>query len=174
MAKRPESTSHRLTHTGRLNGYLTGADQDLNIFSLASTDLTNISNFVINTPTGASVVINISGTSVTLGNFGYSLNGQSLSAAADKLLFNAYQANSLTHFSLGGTLLAPNATVDFNNGTFTGTLIANNLNDGNGSFATAAAFSGNIPVASVNNAIPEPSVSCLLLAAAALLRRNRV
>ena len=153
---------------------LSGSESDINVFSISATDLNGLSNFIISAPSGSAVIVNISGGSVTFGNHGYAFNGGSLAANASNLLFNAFEATSVVHSSLGGTLLAPNATVDFNSGTFTGTLIANRLNDGGGSFAYAAAFSGDIGGAPSTAFVPEPAtLGPTILAGALCLRRNR-
>ncbi|ODU01961.1 MAG: hypothetical protein ABS79_01025 [Planctomycetes bacterium SCN 63-9] len=104
------------------------------------------------------IVINVSGTNVSMTNFGISLSG----VDQTHVLFNFYEATTLTLTNMGfpGSILAPHATVVGNSGQVNGTLIANSLS---GTIETHSyAFSGNLPGISP---VPEPSTFALVATA---------
>lgn len=121
----------------------------------------------INAPKGATVVVNVSGAATSMESMGITLKG------VDKqhVLYNFSEATSLTISSIGvqGTILAPLATVKFNNGNIDGTLIVNNLS-GTGESHNFL-FQGNLPSAPVPDPVPTnlgpvvPEPSSLALAA---------
>ncbi len=113
---------------------LTGSGAERNVFEVSAADLAAASNVTISVPSGASALINIRGTSGSIKNKGFNLQGIS----AERLLWNAPDLVSVEIASVAfpGSLLAPRADVVFNNGNFRGTLVAFSLN-GSGSFSFA-------------------------------------
>jgi choice-of-anchor A domain-containing protein len=112
--------------TGTISNYygnltLTGHGT-INVFDLTAAQLATAASLTINVPNGATVLVNVSGTTATLKNFGINLNG----ADAGGVLFNFTQATTVTLSGIGfrGSILAPHATVNFNNGNLTGVLVA--------------------------------------------------
>jgi choice-of-anchor A domain-containing protein len=104
---------------------LTGTNSTIDIFNLTASQLGGIYSVSINAPAGATVLINVSGTTVNLQNLGISIQGTS---KAD-VLWNFYQAKTvnISGVSVQGSILAPLAQVNFNNGSIYGTLVAYNL-----------------------------------------------
>lgn len=109
----------------------------------------------IDAPAGATVVVNVSGTSTSMQSMGIALSG-----GVDKnhILYNFYQANDLTLNSIGvlGTILAPKANVNFAGGNIDGTMIAKNLSGVGESHWYQ--FQGQLPPLVP---IPEPSTVAL-------------
>jgi choice-of-anchor A domain-containing protein len=107
----------------------------------------------ITVPTGSTVVVNVDGTSDSMTSMGISLNG----VDNQHVLYNFSQATSLTVNQIGieGTILAPNAAVNFINGQINGSLIAQSI-AGQGE-SHQHLFIGNLPT----NPIPEPSTFVL-------------
>jgi choice-of-anchor A domain-containing protein len=109
----------------------------------------------IDAPAGATVVVNVSGATDSMTSMGISLTG-----GVDKqhVLYNYYQASSLTINSIGvlGTILAPNASVNFAGGNIDGTMIAKNLSGSGESHWYP--FQGSLPPLTP---IPEPSTIAL-------------
>lgn len=120
---------------------LTGADTTRNVFSLSGTDLSNANTLNINVPANSTVVINVSGTQVSMSNFGIFLSG----ATKSNIVFNMPSANSLNISGIGiqGSILAPLADVNFSSGQFNGSLVSQSV-VGNGQF-NHATFQGCIP-----------------------------
>ncbi len=102
---------------------LQGTDSGTNVFHLDASQWTG--EIAFDLPTGAQAIVNISGTSAHIPSAGFFLNGM----AADDIVFNFYEAESLTANGVGlyGHILAPNAHVGFNNGQHNGTLIADSF-----------------------------------------------
>ncbi|MCB1057370.1 MAG: choice-of-anchor A family protein, partial [Acidobacteria bacterium] len=100
---------------------LDGSDADLNVFDLGGADLSAANTLNINAPSGSTVVVNIDGATNRMQYFGISVNG------TDKthVLYNFFETTSLTLQGIGiqGSVLAPYAHIDFNNGNIDGTLI---------------------------------------------------
>ena len=132
------------TPNGRVNPqtwgglYLQGTDPDLNIFTFDGTNIegTGLTLGTINTldiqvPDGSTVLINVLGQDLSFGNYGIFLNGQETTQEQNKLIFwnfpNALNINS-NNISIKGSLLAPYATANMNNGNIRGNLILLNLN----------------------------------------------
>ncbi len=107
---------------------LTGASSGVNVFDITAAQLQGASTVTINAPTGSQVLINVSGTSVSLSNMGF--NGTF--ASDTDTLFNFYQATTVTMSGIGlnGSVLAPEAAVNFNNGQLNGELIAASFSGG--------------------------------------------
>ncbi|MEH1982220.1 MAG: choice-of-anchor A family protein [Nostoc sp.] len=120
---------------------LTGTNSQLDIFNLDASTLSSANNFTINSVTGSTVVVNVSGTSVSLQNFGFNIEG------TDKqhILFNFYQATSITDSNVGveGSILAPLANFAFNGGNVEGNVIVNSLTGVGESHNYL--FQGNLP-----------------------------
>src|SRR5713226_5270016 len=104
---------------------LTGSDPNLNVFALPGSALAVASSLTVNVPSGSSVIVNIDGVNDQMQNFGFFLNGTD----AGHIVYNFYQANQLMTGSIGvqGSILAPLATYDFEQGNVIGTVVADNL-----------------------------------------------
>ena len=104
---------------------LTGTDRTLNVFSLTASELASATSVGITAPSGSVVLVNVSGTTVTAGNFGFTLSG----IDETTLLWNLSDATSASLSSVGweGSFLAPFADVTFDNGNFDGNLVAASL-----------------------------------------------
>ena len=76
---------------------LTGTNSSIDIFDLSASQLQNVWSVSINAPAGATVLVNVSGTSVTMQYFGMSVNGTDHT----HVLFNLYQATSFTMQGIG-------------------------------------------------------------------------
>jgi choice-of-anchor A domain-containing protein len=159
---------------GTLN--LTGTSNTLNVFDVNGSDLSSAYGINITAPPGSTVLVNVSGTSDAWGG-GVSINGVS----ENDVIYNFYQATSLNIAGVGidGSLLAPSATVAFNNGHIDGSLIAGNLT-GNGQInysdtMTDDLFSGAL----ASFTVPEPAQTVTLafgifaLTGLILLRRKK-
>jgi len=156
---------------------LTGTSNTLNIFNVTQAQIDSTNNVVINAPAGSTVVVNIAGTNDTWGG-GITLNGVSES----DVIYNFYQASNLTisGIAVDGSVMAPNAAINFVSGTMNGTVIAGSLS-GNGqiNFANSISnndlFAGNLSLLLV----PEPAQATTLalgvffLAGLLLYKRNK-
>ncbi|WP_245768668.1 immunoglobulin-like domain-containing protein [Stigmatella aurantiaca] len=104
---------------------LTGSSQDVNVFSVNASDLSSTVLLSIDAPSGSLAVLNIHGTSAKLAG------GHVFSGGIDQqgVLFNFVDATSINAqgYGLWGTLLAPNAHVNFTNGSFDGGIYAKSL-----------------------------------------------
>ncbi|WP_028312218.1 choice-of-anchor A family protein [Derxia gummosa] len=140
------------------------------------------SGFSIFAPAGATVVINVAGSSLSMPNTGFSSAG---GITLDHVLFNLYEATSLTfQGSAHGSFLAPLADVTAGWGGFNGTLIANSLS-GAGGAASGLEFHvrdfGSGPntlfsgggLRDVTAAVPEPSSLALMVAGVGALGAQR-
>lgn len=119
-----QSTNGTITKQwGSIN--LTGTNATQNVFNLTAADFQNCWGLWVNVPKGSTVLINVSGSAVTMQYFGIQLNG----VDASKVLFNFNQAKNVTFNGIGveGSVLAPNAAVNFNNGNIRGNLIASSF-----------------------------------------------
>jgi len=154
--------------------YLNTNASGLSVFNITAVAANNFSLTV--TQPGAVVLINVSGTSASFQNMGFSFSG----IDASHVLFNFVDATSLTMNGVGflGSILAPKADVTFNNGNMTGTLIAKSLMGG-GEFHLAT-FQGTLldPPKPAQAAVPEPSSWTTMIlgfgvAGFALRRRRR-
>ena len=157
---------------------LVGTNPELNVFSVTGDMLSHAWGMTIDVPAGATVLVNISGTS---NNFQYmgvgfsDVNGDHTgSTTKQKVVYNFYESRSLTvsGISVQGSVLAPLADLSFSNGNIEGTVIANNLN-GNGE-AHNYPFTGSLPGLALV-AVPEPSAAALATTLPLLiaLRRRR-
>lgn len=129
---------------------LTGTDSTLNIFAVDGDHLSTANTVRINVPAGATALINISKHAVNFQNLGIFINDNNndVPPGQEKVLFNFYQATSLNVNGVGvkGSILAPYAQVNFNNGHINGLFVAKMLNNGYGE-AHHFPFSGCLPVA---------------------------
>jgi choice-of-anchor A domain-containing protein len=128
---------------------LTGTDLTLNVFEVAGSKLTTATALRITVPEGSSVLVNVTGSSVVMQNFAFTLTG----VGSDRVMLNLPQASHLVgqNITVFGTVLAPRASVQINNGGVRGTLVAKSL-QGNGQ-ATYGPFSGCLP-------LPGPETFC--------------
>ena len=105
--------------------FFTGTDPAVNVFQVSASDLASAWTLFINAPAGSLVIINVSGPTGSL------RGGHVFSGGIDQrgVLFNFATATSFTAegYGLWGTLLAPNADVTFNNGSFDGGIYAKSL-----------------------------------------------
>lgn len=183
LAQQAQTAGTAGTVSGTSNLTLTGTSSGVNYFNLTAAQLSALSSgslTIDNTVAGATDIISVTGSSVTVGapgNFGFTYQG---TASASSTLFDFSQATSLTIANaFDASILAPTATVSFTNGNLTGVLVAGNLTSTpfqDGEFH-AAAFTGSLPSASPAPG-PQfgssPLVGLLLVAALALgLRRRR-
>ncbi len=122
---------------------LTGTDPDLNVFTVPASALSAASSLSITAPAGSSVVVSFTGTSAVGQYMGFSLSG----VTRDHVLYNFPEATSLILQGVGveGSVLAPFADVQFNNGQINGTLVSRTL-QGNGQ-SNDGLFGGCLPAA---------------------------
>jgi choice-of-anchor A domain-containing protein len=123
-----------LASNGTVSGALTltGTNATLNVFNITAAQL-NTTQVNVNFPAGSSVVVNVSGTSVSWVNGSVCLNGQcSDSTQADYVLWNFYQATSvyMTGIAIEGSILAPLATLKGDGGHIAGQVIVQYLTGG--------------------------------------------
>ena len=134
----------------------TGSDA-VNYFSLAGADLNNASNINFNVGNNIAI-INVSGTADDFTTLGFA----GTSGIQSNILWNFYEASNVTlNTSVKGSILAPNAHVDFNSAHVDGTIIADSLT-GTGQFHQYK-FDHDIPV------VPEPVSSTLFIIGGAAL-----
>jgi len=111
------------TITWQYNQYtLTGSNANLNIFNISGPNLAQATSVTINVPAGSTALVNVSGTNISLHNFGMTVNGTN----RQNLLFNFAPATSLnlSGIAVEGSVLAPSALVSVSNGQVNGNLIA--------------------------------------------------
>lgn len=113
--------------------YLTGlstslsqmsATSDLQVFNIDGGAISyDTFSFLDNEPTDATLVFNISGTVVDMGNFGM----PNFYESWENVLFNFYEAEALNLYSIGiyGSILAPFADISTGYGNICGTVVAN-------------------------------------------------
>jgi choice-of-anchor A domain-containing protein len=154
--------------------YFTGINAGLNVFNLDGSQMNSLNHFHINVPTGSTILINVTGTTVATSYGGYELNGHSLAdtgfAGNSNILWNFKDATSLDLHSIGGSIFAPKANVTSNYNAVNGQIIAKTFT-GTGQ-TNYHPFTGNLPGG--NAPVPEPA-SMLVLGGgvAALLRRRK-
>jgi choice-of-anchor A domain-containing protein len=140
--------------------YITGDNSNLlQIFNIDGSRLSNANtfNFLNNStdiPDNATLVFNVSGTSDSMQNFGMDTFKTLLGNSSDNVLFNFFEATSLTLGSIGikGSILAPLADVIANYGHMDGTIIAASW--------TGGLELHNVPFES-STPVPEPNTMVL-------------
>ena len=102
---------------------LTGTKAGLNVFKLKASDLWNANTVYIKAPAGSTVLVNVSGAEARMQYLGMSLSG---GVKPENVVFNFADATKVTLQGIGfqGSVMAPKATVQFDNGNLEGTLIA--------------------------------------------------
>jgi choice-of-anchor A domain-containing protein len=110
------------------NLILGGTDPTLDVFAVSTAQLAGATGLYLSAPAGASVLVNVTGTSGRMQSFGMTVSG----ADRQHVLFNFATATSLTlaGISVEGSVLAPGAEVTFSNGNLNGTLVARSLTGG--------------------------------------------
>jgi choice-of-anchor A domain-containing protein len=110
---------------------LCGKHPELDVFTVTPQQLANAKSIKIIVPFGSTVLINVLGTEASIKDLGLSLRGTD----ASHILWNFPEANELNVSGVGlkGSVLAPAAHLDFNNGQITGTVISRSM-AGNGQF----------------------------------------
>jgi choice-of-anchor A domain-containing protein len=116
---------HALPTTGETkinygNIFLIGNEPGLNVFDVEAADLEATTFLSIDIPTGAQAVVNVRGSAAVMDFMGISLN----SADPSDVLYNFPEATTLRMEGVAvlGTVLAPFAETEFDNGAFFGTL----------------------------------------------------
>lgn len=110
---------------------LTGSSHGMNVFDVNARDISRAVSLTIDVPYGADVLINVAGSDPHFGNFAIFPTDLDPS----RVLFNAPDATAIQieAFAFTGSLLAPWASIDFDNGQFNGSLWAGeHLGDGYG------------------------------------------
>jgi choice-of-anchor A domain-containing protein len=104
---------------------LRGTDARRNVFRVHADTLATTGLLVLDAPASSTVVIDVVGRSVRLESCGFDLGGH----PASKILFNASGAVSLRMAAIGlpGSVLAPSASVDFDDGHMDGTLMVSSF-----------------------------------------------
>jgi hypothetical protein len=130
---------------------LAGTDAQLDVFRLPAATLSAAHSVTIRVPAAATVLVNVSGSSVSVQSLGFTLVG----ASADHVLFNLPQATTLTLAAVGvpGSVLAPQAAISFNNGHFLGTLVGASL-QGSGEADLPAGQANSAPFAGCLTVLP--------------------
>jgi len=156
-----QSTNGTINPTGARGLTLTGTSSTLNVFNLTAEQFASANGrgLDIVSPVGSTVLINVAGTSPSLANFQMYVNGSAseTNPQINNILFNFSQATTLTdsNVSIYGSVLAPNADLNFGYNHINGTLVGKSLK-GNIQ-ANNYPFKGNLPPA-----VPEPSSIVLL------------
>jgi choice-of-anchor A domain-containing protein len=135
----------------------------LQVFDISGSDLSSANTFsFLNDTTmisdDATLIFNISGTSVEMGNFDMAAFMNLLGESWDNVLFNFYEAETLNLYNIGiyGSILAPLADITAGYGQINGTVIANSWT---GTMqVNNKPFDGDMPPAPV----PEPATILLL------------
>ncbi|MCC5650841.1 choice-of-anchor A family protein [Nostoc sp. XA013] len=120
---------------------LSGSGTAFNVFNLAGSSVSKTNYFEIEGDANSTIVVNISGKDVSLQNFGFNIIGTD----KQKVIYNFYEATDLTASSIGiqGSIFAPLANFNFNNGEVNGNLVVASLK-GNGESHNHL-FNGNLP-----------------------------
>jgi choice-of-anchor A domain-containing protein len=106
--------------------FLEGTDPKLNVFELDGSTFETTRYFSISAPATSVVLVNILGTSAKFQNFSTNFSG---GIDQTGVLYNFPDATSIysRNFGFWGTILAPNAHVDFSWGSFDGGLYAKSM-----------------------------------------------
>jgi choice-of-anchor A domain-containing protein len=156
---------------------LYGSSSTLNVFDLTAAQFASTSNALdIEVPVGSTVIVNVAGTSVTLGQSVY-FNGSEESVNNDdggNILFNFAGASTVSiDGQVDGAVLAPFAVLTANCGQMGGTVVAAEIDD-NSCQMENAEFNGILPTISLT---PEPGTLVLMgtgmLSLAGMVRRRK-
>lgn len=121
------------------------------VFDISASDLSLIPSYKIDLNGASTIVFNVSGNVVN-----FSANNETGTLGATKIIWNFYDATSVTFGTqIAGTVVAPHATVT-NNNQIDGTLIAYAFN-GQGELHNYG-FDGTIP-----GAVPEPAIWSMMI-----------
>ena len=117
----------------KYNGYTLTAGPGISYFRLKGSDLASATSLQIDAPEDATLVLNVDGAADQMHNMGINLTG---GIDREHVVFNFYEATSLkiNGVQIEGTVWAPKAAVNFNNGAQRGSLIARSLVGGSVSF----------------------------------------
>jgi len=153
------------TVTGNASSYaLTATNCTLCVFNLTGGSMHSMT---ISAPAGATVLINVSGTSNSFSNGSINYAG---GASAANTIFNFGAATTLTTSSIGfnGSILAPLATFTGMNGNINGELIAKAVSGETAEFESGNIFRGSFGTSTTGasgSATPEPTTWLSLLTA---------
>jgi choice-of-anchor A domain-containing protein len=102
---------------------MNGTSSNVNVFDISASAFTGAVYWQINAPAGSLVVVNIRGASASFSNFGIQFGG---GINQHGVLFNFVDTTliSAQGFGIWGTVLAPYADVQFNNGSWDGGIYA--------------------------------------------------
>ncbi|WP_224246005.1 choice-of-anchor A family protein [Hyalangium gracile] len=102
--------------------FLQGTNPKVNVFEVHATTLSATRYFSLTVPTGSVAVINVVGYDATIANFSNAYSG----VDATGVLFNFVNAGYINAFNYGffGTVLAPQAHIDFSSGSWDGGIYA--------------------------------------------------
>jgi choice-of-anchor A domain-containing protein len=105
---------------------LQGTAPDVNVFQVEASAFTGATLLSISAPAGSLAVVNISGDSATFTDFGHEFSG---GIDQHGVLFNFVSATAISAHRYGfmGTVLAPYADIQFNNGSWDGGIYARSL-----------------------------------------------
>jgi len=122
--------------------FLTGTKGDINVFDLDTSDFYPCYGLHIDVPSGSTALINVSGSISAMNWFQPFRTG----GAPDHLCFNFAGCTVFQMNGIGwkGSILAPRATMQFNNGQIDGALVIKDL-QGNGE-SHHMPFTGDLPV----------------------------
>jgi len=132
---------------------LNGTSSGLKVFELDASVFTSANELDIRFNSNSTVLVNVTGSELNRTGGGIFLNGSQEDTDANRVLFNFLDATQLTStsFSWNGSVLAPMAHYDFNNGHIDGQLIAKSVT-GTGEYHNMG-FDGDLPD---SEPVPEP------------------
>jgi len=131
---------------------LSGSGTAFNVFNLAGSSVSKTNYFEISGDPNSTIVVNISDKDVSLQNFGFNILGTD----KQKVIYNFYEATNITAsgISIPGSILAPLANFNFNNGQVDGNVVVASLT-GNGESHNYL-FNGDLPNVPTNHHTPTP------------------
>ena len=116
---------------------LTGSDSSQNVFNLTGDLFSSLRKLTFDVPDTSEIIVNVSGTAASVSDFDFYFGDESCEGGnnqwcrdrASNILFNFSDAELLdiTRVGFVGSILAPYADIDFNNGHINGTLVAGSL-----------------------------------------------